>query len=70
MDTKPQKPIKLYNYQVDYVLANGDTQSFIATAGAQETAVFNALKTLAASLVPSRSVSEIHVKIGNKKDTA
>lgn len=70
MDTKPQKPIKLFNYRVGYVMANGDHQEFVATAGAQETAVFQALKTLAAAIPPSSAASEVHISIGNKKDTA
>lgn len=70
MDVKPQKPVKFFTYKVGYKLADGNYQEEIITAGAKETAVFNALALLKTALTPTGSVSQIVIDIGNKKDTA
>jgi hypothetical protein len=70
LNTAPQKPTKLYTYKVDYILANGDSQDAIITSAAGKTALFNALELLRQALSPTSAVSEIHIKIGDGKDTA
>lgn len=70
MDVAPQTPVKLIRkYQLTYYLKNGDVQQILPTA-AQEGVIDAALALLAgSSLIPNSSVSDIHIDIGNNKDS-
>ncbi len=70
MDAAPQKPTKLFTYKVDYILKSGDSQDAVVSSAAGKTAVFNALELLRQALAPTGTVSEVHIKIGDGKDTA
>lgn len=69
MDVAPQTPIKFFKYLVTYKLKTGDFQELNPNA-TQEGIIDAATAQLVNALTPTSSVSEIHIKIGNKKDTA
>lgn len=72
LDVAPQIPTKLIRkYLLTYTLKNGDVQQLSPTA-AQEGKIDAATALLNDALASSSSnpVSEIHIKIGNNKDTA
>lgn len=69
MDTKPQGPVKFFNYKVSYQMQNGDFQDGIITS-ANEGKIYDALVTLQRALQPTGPVSQIVIDIGNKRNTA
>lgn len=68
MDVAPQIPIKDFKYLLTYTLKNGDIQQLNPSA-TQEGIIDSATALLVNALTPTSSVSEIHIKIGNKKDS-
>lgn len=71
LDVAPQVPIKLIRkYLLTYTLRSGDIQQLAPTA-AQEGKIDAATALLNDALASSATnpVSEIHIKIGNNKDT-
>lgn len=70
MDVAPQVPTKIIRkYQLSYVLKNGDFQQLAAPSAAQEGLINAATDLLGQALSPTSSVSEIHIDIGNNKDS-
>lgn len=67
METGSQRPVKHYNYKVDYWLVNGDFEDAIISE-ADEAKVAEALEILNSIVSPSSTVARITIKIGDKSD--